>query len=90
MKNFVKSDGDMPTGLSPLVTFVSLAASLGSGSTSSVSVLVVVVSVDGTVDADGKLDWLFMISALESCEARERTRTKGFLSIILRPEMSKA
>ena len=86
----MKSDGDMPTWLSPLVTFVSLAASLGSGSTSSVSVLVVVVSVDGTVDADGKLDWLFMINALEPREAGERTRAKGFFSIILRPESSKA
>ena len=75
----------MPTWLSPLVTFVSLAASLGSGSTSSVSVLVVVVSVDGTVDADGKLDWLFMVSALEPGEAGERTRAKRFFSIILRP-----
>ena len=69
---------------------MSLAASLGSGSTSSSPVLVVIVSVDDTGDADGKLDWLFMINALEPCEAGERTRAKGFFSIILRPESSKA
>ena len=69
---------------------MSFDASIGSGGTSLAPVLVVIVSADDAANDDGKLDWLFMISALESCEARERARTKRFLSIILRPKMSKA
>ena len=86
----MKSDDSTSTWLLLAVVLVSFDASIGSRGTSLAPVLVVVVSVDDTGDADGKLDGLLMIDGLEPREAGERTRAKGFFSIILRPESSKA
>ena len=69
---------------------MSFDASIGSGSTSLAPVLVVIVSADDAANDDGKLDWLFMINALEPRKAGERARAKWFFSIVLRPESSKA
>ena len=81
----MKSDENISTWLLLAVVLVSFDASIGSSGTSLAPVLVVVVSVDDTGDADGKLDGLLMIVGLEPREAGERTRAKRFFSIILRP-----
>ena len=90
MKNFVKSDENISTGVLPTVVVVSFGASMDSSGAPRAPAVVVVVSMDDTGDADGRLDWLLMIDNLECCEARERTRAKWFLRIILRPEVSEA
>ena len=86
----MKSDENISTGLLPTVVVVSFGASMDSSGAPRAPVVVVVVSVDDTGDAVGKLSWLLMIDNLECCEARERTRAKWFLRIILRPESSEA
>ena len=90
MKNFVKSDENISTGVLPTVVVVSFGAFMDSSGAPRAPAVVVVVSMDDTGDADGRLGWLLMIDNLECCEARERTRAECVFGIILRPESSKA
>ena len=90
MKNVVKSDENISTGVLPTVVVVSFGASMDSSGAPRAPVVVVVVSVDDTGDAAGKLGWLLMIDDLECCEARERTRAKCIFRIVPRPKSSEA
>ena len=76
MKNFVKSDENISTGVLPTVVVVSFGAFMDSSGAPRAPAVVVVVSTDDIGDADGRLGWLLMIDNFRMLRSTRKDKNK--------------